>query len=113
MLARSTIPSAEERISYVSPIDSAGSPFELRAGPYESPALKVVALRGREAISDPFSFEITVAASPDVDDSTIEPDLLGTSACLVMQAGNSAPRFVRGVIAEVIAQSAVQGRRAV
>ena len=113
MLARSNTPQNEERISYVSPIDSAVLPFELRAGPHESPALTVVSLRGREAISEPFSFEITVAASPDVDDSTIEPDLLGAPACLVMQAGASAPRFVRGVVAEVAAQSAVHGRRAV
>ena len=113
MLARSTITSAAERISSVSLIDPASAPFELRAGPYESPALAVLSVRGREAISELFSFEITVAASSDVDDSTIEPDLLGASACLVMQAGASGPRFVRGVIAAVAAQSAVHGRRAV
>jgi len=113
MLARSTITSAAERISSVSLIDPASAPFELRAGPYESPALAVLSVRGREAISELFSFEITIAASTDVDDSTIEADLLGAPACLVMQAGASAPRFVRGVIAAVAAQSAVHGHRAV
>jgi type VI secretion system secreted protein VgrG len=113
MLARSDAPRHEERISSVSSVDSTVSPFELRAGPYESSALTVVSLRGREAISEPFSFEITVAASPDVDDSTIEADVLGAPACLVMQAGASGPRFARGVVAEVSAQSAVHGGRAV
>jgi type VI secretion system secreted protein VgrG len=113
MLARSAAPRAEERTFPVSLIDPSSAPFELRAGPYDPSALKVVSLRGREAISEPFSFDITVAASADVDDSTIEPDLLGAAACLVMQAGASAPRFVRGVVAAVAAQSAVHGRRAV
>jgi uncharacterized protein involved in type VI secretion and phage assembly len=75
MLARSNVPHADERVSSVSLIDPASAPFELRAGPYEPHALTVVSLRGREAISEPFSFEITIAASPDVDDSTIEPNL--------------------------------------
>jgi type VI secretion system secreted protein VgrG len=113
MLARSDAPRENERISSVSPLESAGGPFELRAGPYESSALTVLSLRGREAISEPFSFEIIVAASPEVDDSSIEPDLLGESACLVMLAGTAAPRYVRGVIAAVAAQSSAHGRRAV
>jgi type VI secretion system secreted protein VgrG len=113
MLARSTVESGDERVSSISLIEPSSAPFELRAGAYESPALSVVSLRGREAISEPFSFEITIAASTDVDDSTIEADLLGVPACLVMQAGASAPRFVRGVVAAVAAQSAVHGRRAV
>jgi type VI secretion system secreted protein VgrG len=113
MLARTADPRAEERISSVSLIEPSSAPFELSAGPYESPALVIVSLRGREAISEPFSFDITVVASLDVDDSTIETDLLGAPACLVMQAGASAPRYVRGVIAAVAAQSSVHGRRAV
>ena len=113
MLARSDISGAEERISSVALLDPASAPFELRVGPYESPAFTVVSLQGREAISQTFSFDIIVAASPDVDDSTIEPDLLGAPVCLTMQAGASAPRFVRGVVSSVAAQNAVHGRRAV
>lgn len=64
-------------------------------------------------MSDLFSFEITVAASPAVDDGTIEADLLGAPACLVMQAGASEPRYVRGIVAAVSAQRAVHGRLAV
>ena len=76
---------------------SSSSPFELTAGPYPSSALAVLSFRGREAISRPFSFEIVVAASAAVDDGAIEADLLGAPACLLMRAGTSAPRFVRGV----------------
>ncbi len=93
--------------------DAKGSPFELRAGDYEASALTVLSLRGREQISRPFSFELTVAASADVDDATIERDLLGRRACLMMRAGASGPRFVRGVVASVAGHSAVHGRRAI
>ena len=92
---------------------SSSSPFELTAGPYPSSALAVLSFRGREAISRPFSFEIVVAASAAVDDGAIEADLLGAPACLLMRAGTSAPRFVRGVVAAVTAQSAAPGQRAV
>ena len=113
MNGRSDVSSADERVSSVLLADPAAAPFQFSAGPYESPTLTVLALRGREAISKLFSFEVTVAASPAVDDTTIEADLLGSPACLAMQAGSSSPRFVRGVVAAVAAQSAVHGRRAV
>ena len=113
MNGRSDVSSADERVSSVLLADPAAAPFQFSAGPYESPTLAVLSLRGREAISKLFSFEVTVAASPAVDDTTIEADLLGSPACLAMQAGSSSPRFVRGVVAAVAAQSAVHGRRAV
>jgi type VI secretion system secreted protein VgrG len=113
MLASSEVPRVDARIPSTSPNETAVAPFELSAGPYESPALAVLSFRGREAISRAFSFEITVAASPEVDSATIEPDLLGRPACLTMQAGASAPRLVRGVVAAVSALSVAHGGRGV
>ena len=113
MLAVSEVPRVDARIPSISPSETAVAPFELSAGSYESPALTVLSFRGREAISRAFSFEITVAASPDVDPATIEPDLLGRPACLTMQAGGSSPRLVRGVVAAVSALSVAHGGRVV
>ena len=113
MLASSEALRSDARISSISPSETALAPFELSAGLYESPALAVLSFRGREAISRAFSFEITVAASPEVDAATIEPDLLGRPACLTMQAGASAPRLVRGVVAAVSALSVAHGGRGV
>ncbi|MFO0761141.1 MAG: type VI secretion system tip protein TssI/VgrG [Byssovorax sp.] len=97
----SPLSSAEDRISTIVEHMPAVAPFELSAGPYAASAFAVRSLRGREAVSEPFSFEVTIAASSDVDDAGIEADLLGKPAHLTMHAGESSPRFVRGVVASV------------
>ncbi|MFO0758590.1 MAG: type VI secretion system tip protein TssI/VgrG [Byssovorax sp.] len=103
--------SSEDRISAVVAVSPCAPPFELSAGPYPSSVLAVRALRGREAISKPFSFLVDIAASTDVDDISIEADLLGKPACLRMHAGDSGSRLVRGVIASIEARgTAVHGR---
>jgi type VI secretion system secreted protein VgrG len=112
MVSRFDVPFSADRISSVLPIDPGEAPFELRAGPWSRPDLAVLSFHGREAISHPFRFDITMATSMAVDDATLESELLARPACLTMRAGASGPRYVRGVVASLCAESRTQGGRA-
>jgi type VI secretion system secreted protein VgrG len=112
MVAKFDIPFAPDRVSSVVPLGAGDVPFELQAGPWGRPDLTVLSFHGREAISRPFRFEITVAASQVIDDAMIAAELLAQLACLTMQAGVSGPRCVRGVIDSVRAESRTHDGRA-
>ena len=66
MVTSSDAPHVDARDPADAPRSTPTSSFELRAGPYAPFALTVLSLRGREAVSRQFSFEIVVAASPEV-----------------------------------------------
>jgi type VI secretion system secreted protein VgrG len=101
----------EDRISTIVEQGPGAPPFALRAGPYASHALRVLSFRGRETLSRPFSFDITLAAELEVDDSTVEAELIGKPACLTLLADDSGPRFVRGILASIEARGVVQRGR--
>ena len=78
--------------------DQSAGPYELQAGPYASGELRVCSLRGREAISECFRFDVEFAS--DVDPSELRGNVVGQSASLILRnAGGS--RTVQGIVASL------------
>jgi uncharacterized protein involved in type VI secretion and phage assembly len=75
--------------------DAITRPFELTAGAYTATDLRVLSFRGREAISRPFRFDITLAAD-HLDAGSFEADVLGQTACLRLNTPGHEPRTVHG-----------------
>ena len=81
-------------------------PFELQAGPFTSAELHVVSLRGREALSELFSFRIVVQAAPELEGR--DADLLGARAVLTLRDGRGRVRRIEALVDQVRADA---GRR--
>ena len=81
-------------------------PFELHAGPFTPADLRVVSFRGREAISELFSFRLMVQAAPELEGRDAE--LLGAHAVLTLRDGRGAERRIEGLVDQVRADA---GRR--
>lgn len=83
-------------------------PFELRAGPFSPADLRVVSLRGREALSELFSFRLVVQATPGLDGH--EAELLGAFAVLVLRDARGSERRVEAIVDRVRAEAAFTPR---
>ena len=75
---------------------SFGGSFEVFVQGFEEGALRVVALRGRERLSRPYTMDVTVAAR-DVDETRLAAEAIGRAARLVVH-GAAGPRVIRGVV---------------
>lgn len=71
---------------------------------------RVLSFRGREAVSEPFAFDIdlTVAA---VEDRDLESEMLGQPASLFLRVPGLEPRVVHGIVARVEAHDAFEQQR--
>jgi len=78
-------------------------PFELHAGPFTPVDLRVVSFRGREAISELFSFRLMVQAAPELEGRDAE--LLGAHAVLTLRDGRGAERRIEGLVDQVRADA--------
>jgi type VI secretion system secreted protein VgrG len=76
--------------------------YELWVGPYRGRELFVATVRGRERLSQAYTFDVQVLAPARVD--LLEAGLLGAPATLVMNLGEPA-RAVQGVILSVRPES--------
>jgi type VI secretion system secreted protein VgrG len=81
-------------------------PFELHAGTFTPADLRVVSFRGREALSELFSFRLVVRAAPELEGRDAE--LLGAHAVLTLRDGRGAERRIEGLVDQVRADA---GRR--
>ncbi|MFO0606710.1 MAG: type VI secretion system tip protein TssI/VgrG [Polyangiales bacterium] len=79
---------------------NASALFSMDAGPFRAGELRVVGFRGREAVSRPYRWDVTVDVA-DVDHEAVEAMLLGARASLSIPLRDAAPRVVHGVIASV------------
>ena len=79
--------------------------FELRIGALSAPELTVLSLRGEEAISRLFLFDIVVRTESEL--LAHEPTLLGAPATLTMSVADGAPRVVRGIVSALESQGAL------
>jgi len=71
--------------------------FEFKAGSYTGGELGVVGFRGREALSQPFAFEIDLTTREHLD---TEP-LLGADAQLTIHPPDGGSRFVHGILSSI------------
>ena len=71
------------------------SPFELRAGSLINNELRVRSLRGREALSESFRFDIEFHS--DLEPDALRPILLGQSTTLILRRDGAARRVVTGI----------------
>ena len=76
------------------PTDS--TPFELIAGPLPC---RVLSIRGREALSELFAFDVTLGAP--VDAPAFEAGVLGQPAQLTLRLDQGPPRVVQGILSRV------------
>jgi type VI secretion system secreted protein VgrG len=84
------------------------TPFILTIG---EQSLRVLAFRGREAVSHPFRFTVTIAVEAS-DASDLETMVLGERAVLTLQTAG-APRAVAGILASVEGRGSLEhGQRA-
>ncbi|WP_438023562.1 type VI secretion system tip protein TssI/VgrG [Sorangium sp. So ce233] len=83
-------------------------PFELHAAPFVAADLRVVSFRGREALSELFSFQLVVQAAPELDGR--EAELLGGLAIFVLRDGRGAERRIEALIDQVRAEAAFTPR---
>ena len=70
--------------------------FELRIGALGAPELTVLSLRGEEAISQLFLFDVIVRTENDL--LAYQADMLGEPATLTMSIADEAPRVVHGIV---------------
>jgi type VI secretion system secreted protein VgrG len=85
--------------------------FTLDAGGLPAGHLRVLSFRGREAVSRPFRFNITIASSEEAED--LQAACSGAPATLTMRFGGDDERRVCGVAASVEVLAAFeQGHRA-
>ncbi|MBK8252389.1 MAG: type VI secretion system tip protein VgrG [Polyangiaceae bacterium] len=68
-------------------------------------ALHVVSFRGREVMSKPYRFDITVIG-PELDSYSIEVEYVGQRAWLTLGGSSDEPRIVSGVICKMEATAA-------
>lgn len=73
-----------------------GELFRLEAGPFRGGDLRVESFRGREAVSRPYRWDISVDAPSEPPD-VIETALLAQPARLDISLQGDAPRTVHGV----------------
>ncbi len=85
---------------------SSPTPFALTGGGFAGRHLRVRSFQGREAVSCPFRFDVTIAAGPTDD---VEAKLFGEKATLSIRTTGKATRSVHGVVAGVEAQGALGG----
>src|SRR5271156_3718654 len=83
--------------------DKARALFELSAGPYTNGELAVVRFRGREEMSRPYSFELTLAAA-SVDPARIHADVLGAAARLTFSSSDGSARRIHGILRSIRAE---------
>jgi type VI secretion system secreted protein VgrG len=84
--------------------------FTLAAGPFAPGRLKVLSIRGREATSLPFRFDLTLEVD-QADAPELEQRLLGQPATLALDVAGGEPRNVCGIIAALEARDVfLQGR---
>ncbi|WP_437723761.1 contractile injection system protein, VgrG/Pvc8 family [Sorangium sp. So ce861] len=82
--------------------------FELHAGPFTPADLRIVSFRGREALSELFSFQLVVQAAPELDGR--EAELLGGLAVLVLRDRPGAERRIEALVDQVRAEAAFAPR---
>ncbi|WP_438040157.1 type VI secretion system tip protein TssI/VgrG [Sorangium sp. So ce128] len=78
-------------------------PFELHAGAFTPADLRVVSFRGREALSELFSFQLVVQATPELEGRDAE--LLGSLAAFVLRDGRGAERRIEALVDQVRADA--------
>src|SRR5580692_941490 len=112
MLQDNAAPSTSEPPPSDAVASSPHAPFALAAGPFVEGRLRVLSFRGREAVSRPFWFDVTVAVA-GADAPDLASTLLGQPAALTLDVPSGDPRTVRGLVAAVEAQGAFDhGRHA-
>ncbi|WP_437672891.1 type VI secretion system Vgr family protein [Sorangium sp. So ce131] len=82
--------------------DPSDAPYLFSAFPFPPGHFRVHAIRGREALSKPYRFEVTVTSRSFVGED-LERIALGQRAALVLRAGGAA-RVIPGVVAAVRSQ---------
>ncbi|EYF00610.1 type VI secretion system tip protein TssI/VgrG [Chondromyces apiculatus] len=78
-------------------------PFELQTGLFSPAQLRIVSLRGREVLSDLFSFRLEVHVAPDLDGRDAE--LLGTHAILILRDPRGIERRIEVLVDQVRASA--------
>ncbi|WP_437798697.1 type VI secretion system Vgr family protein [Sorangium sp. So ce693] len=81
---------------------------ELHAGPFTPSDLRVVSFRGREALSELFSFQLVVQAAPELEGRDAE--LLGRLASFILRDGRGAERRIEALVDQVRADATVTPR---
>ncbi|WP_437731441.1 type VI secretion system tip protein TssI/VgrG [Sorangium sp. So ce1335] len=82
--------------------------FELHTAPFAPADLRVVSFRGREALSELFSFQLVVQAAPELEGRDAE--LLGGLAIFILRYGRGAERRIEVLIDQVRAEAAFTPR---
>ncbi|WP_438015111.1 type VI secretion system tip protein TssI/VgrG [Sorangium sp. So ce315] len=82
--------------------------FELHTAPFAPADLRVVSFRGREALSELFSFQLVVQAAPELEGRDAE--LLGGLAIFILRDGRGAERRIEALIDQVRAEAAFTPR---
>ncbi|WP_437297641.1 type VI secretion system Vgr family protein [Sorangium sp. So ce426] len=77
--------------------------IELHAGPFTPSDLRVVSFRGREALSELFSFQLVVQAAPELEGRDAE--LLGRLASFILRDGRGAERRIEALVDQVRADA--------
>jgi type VI secretion system secreted protein VgrG len=80
-----------------------GTVYELSTERYSAGELQVVSFRGVEQISRPYAFEILLLGTA-IDAASLERDLLGQGATLLMRASGSEEHVFHGVLRRVEAE---------
>ncbi|WP_437778962.1 contractile injection system protein, VgrG/Pvc8 family [Sorangium sp. So ce1097] len=83
-------------------------PFELHAGTFTPADLRVVPFRGRDALSELFSFQLVVQATPELEGRDAE--LLGSLVAFVLRDGRGAERRIEALVDRVRADAAFVAR---
>ena len=79
--------------------------FELRVGALPARELTVLSLRGQEAMSRLFRFDVVVRTETDL--LAHEPTLIGEPATLTMSVADEGSRVVRGIVSALESQGAL------
>ena len=82
-----------------------GEPFSFGAGPFLADELRVTSFVGREALDQPFSFDVMVTFSGAEDEAAFEEAVLGERAWLRIEQGGG-PRVLGGIAVRVATASA-------
>ncbi|XXT18779.1 contractile injection system protein, VgrG/Pvc8 family [Sorangium sp. So ce429] len=83
-------------------------PFELHVGTFTPADLRVVSFRGREALSELFSYHLVVQATPELEGRDAE--LLGSLATFVLRDGRGTERRIEALVDQVRADAAFIAR---